>query len=81
MENKFKGYQKVVEFDNGYGLSIVSHEHSYGGNEGLFEIALLDMDKDGEIIYDPELGFADVVGFLDFSEVAAIIERISSVLK
>jgi hypothetical protein len=72
-------YQKVIEFENGYGLSIVSHQYSYGGNRGLFEVALLDMRKNGEITYDEALGFKDVIGFLDFSEVAAIIERIKAV--
>jgi hypothetical protein len=76
------GYQRVIEFENGYGLSIVSHpEFTYGGKDGLFEIALLDMDKDGEIIYDPALGFSDVIGHLDFAEVAEIIERIKGELK
>jgi len=75
------GYQRVIEFENGYGLSIVSHDFSYGGHFGLFEIALLDMDKDGEIIYDPALGFSDVIGHLDFAEVAEIIERIKAELK
>ena len=74
-----KGYRNVFEFENGYGLSIVSHEFSYGGKDGLFEVALLDMDKG--IIYDEALGFRDVIGFLDFSEVAAIIERIKAVAK
>jgi len=74
-----KGYHKVFEFENGYGLSVVSHEFSYGGKRGLFEVALLDMDKG--IIYDEALGFKDVIGFLDFSEVAAIIERIKAVSK
>ena len=75
------GYRRVVEFENGYGLSIISHDYSYGGIDGLFEVALLDMDKDGEIIYDPELGFSDVIGNLDFAEVAEIIERIKGELK
>ena len=75
------GYHRVIEFENGYGLSIISHESSYGGEDGLFEIALLDMDKDGEIIYDPALGFSDVIGHLDFAEVAEIIERIKGELK
>jgi len=73
------GYQRVIEFENGYGLSIVSNDFSYGGHFGLFEIALL--DKDGEIIYDPALGFSDVIGHLDFAEVAKIIERIKGELK
>ena len=38
---------KVVRYycDNGYGLSVACHEHSYGGKEGLYEIALLKGDK------------------------------------
>ena len=42
---------EVVRYycDNGYGLSVACHEHSYGGNEGLYEIALL---KDDKIVYD-----------------------------
>ena len=34
---------EVVRYycDNGYGLSVACHEHSYGGKEGLYEIALL----------------------------------------
>ena len=38
---------EVVRYycDNGYGLSVACHEHSYGGKEGLYEIALLKGDK------------------------------------
>ena len=38
---------EVVRYycDNGYGLSVACHEHSYGGKEGLYEIALLKDDK------------------------------------
>ena len=34
---------EVVRYycDNGYGLSVACYEHSYGGKEGLYEIALL----------------------------------------
>jgi len=35
------GIQKLYRFDNGYGLSVVKHEYSYGGNEGLWEVAPL----------------------------------------
>ena len=37
---------EVVRYycDNGYGLSVACHEHSYGGKEGLYEIALLKGD-------------------------------------
>ena len=38
---------EVVRYycDNGYGLSVACHEHSYGGKEGLYEIALLKGDS------------------------------------
>ena len=38
---------EVVRYycDNGYGLSVACHEHSYGGADGLYEIALLKDDK------------------------------------
>lgn len=75
-----KGYQRRISFDNGYGLSIVSHDFSYGGAEGLFEVALLDA-KDGSIIYVDALGFSDVIGYLDFSEVAEIINKIKTAKK
>ena len=44
---------EVVRYycDNGYGLSVACHEHSYGGKEGLYEIALLKGDK---LHYDEE---------------------------
>jgi len=78
MKDLLEGYKRVIEFDNGYGLSIVSHGFSYGGKHGLFEIALL---KNGDMIYDSDLGFSDVIGNLDFAQVAEIIDRISKVVK
>ncbi len=37
---------EVVRYycENGWGLSVACHEHSYGGKEGLYEIALLKGD-------------------------------------
>ena len=38
---------EVVRYycDNGYGLSVACHDNSYGGKDGLYEIALLKGDK------------------------------------
>ena len=67
-------YQKILQFENGYGLSIISHQFSYGGKDGLFEAALL--DDQGMIMYDPERNWADVRGWLDFSDVVELIELV-----
>jgi hypothetical protein len=67
-------YHKRIYFDNGYGLSIISHSFSYGGDEGLFEVALL--NSNGDLIYDESLGFGDVLKHLDFQEVADIINKV-----
>jgi hypothetical protein len=69
-------YKRIIQFDNGYGFSIVSHEFSYGGTEGLFEVALL--CENGAIMYDKSIGFGDVVGHLDFDDVALLIKAVSA---
>ena len=66
------GYQKFVEFDNGYSASIVSNDMSYGSDRGLFEIAIL---YKSNIVYDTGLT-NDVIGFLDFQEVADTLKKI-----
>ena len=44
------GKQAKLQFDNGFGVSVVSHTFSYGGKDGLFEVAVL--DKDGKLTYE-----------------------------
>lgn len=65
-------YLRVVNFNNGYSASIVSTDFSYGGKDKLFEIAVL---HDGEIVYDTSVT-NDVIGFLDFQEVADTLKKI-----
>jgi hypothetical protein len=48
-------------FDNGYGISVIRGPHSYGGQKGLYELAVL--DKDGFITYETPIT-SDVIGFL-----------------
>lgn len=68
------GYHKVVNCDNGYSVSIVSSSFSYGGDKGLFEVAVM---YDGEIVYDT-LVTDDVVGYLDFQGVADVIRQVEN---
>jgi hypothetical protein len=60
------GKQCIVQFPNGYGASIVQGEHTYGGKDGLYEIAVF--GKDGQISYSTPIT-DDVLGYLSEEEV------------
>ena len=63
------GLQKIFEFPNGYGASVVIHDFSYG-----LELALL--DKDHNIIQHPEIT-DDVAGFLNIDSCNDLLEKIA----
>jgi len=69
-------YQGTIEFDNGFALSIVRHETSYGGKNGLFEIMLCKGGIDGSpTCLPPITQDGDTVnGFLTEEKVNEIIE-------
>ena len=79
-------YVKRYFFSNGLGASVVCHKDSYGGHAGYFEVAVLkyplgtDGEITSEIVYDEpinkHLGCVDVIGWLDFFEVADILQKI-----
>ena len=72
------GTIKKYQFENGYGASVACHTHSYGGDEGLYEMVLT--DDDGDIITsptDPTSNWQDVKGYLILSEVEAYLKEIS----
>ena len=74
-DEELKGteYQGVIEFYNGYELSIVKHNSSYGGKMGLFEIALC--KGESQICMPPITADGDTVkGFLTKEQVIEIIE-------
>lgn len=71
-------YQKIYTFGNGYGASVVCSAMSYGGNQGLFEVAVL--DATGRIVYDTVVS-NDVIGFLDFAGVADVLQQIQNLPK
>lgn len=60
------GEQCIVQFPNGYAASIVRGPHTYGGSNGLFEIAIF--DKEGNITYDTPIT-DDVLGHLTEQDV------------
>ena len=67
------GVRSRMMFENGYGVSVVSHTYSYGGKDGLFEIAVL--DKNGELTYKTPVT-NDVIGYLKPEEVTEVMEHV-----
>ena len=66
------GIQATIDFDNGYGASVVLAPWSYGGTLGLYELAVL---HDGEITYDTPIT-GDVMGYLTEDEVTELFKQI-----
>ena len=77
-DEELKGteYQGTIEFDNGFSLSIVRHESSYGGNSGLFEIMLCKGGIDGSPYSLPPITIEGdtVQGFLTQEQVNEMID-------
>ena len=71
------GVQKIFKFDNMYGASVVKHKYSYGGDVGLWELAVIKyQDKDKwDIVYDTGIT-DDVIGYLTDDGVCILLEQI-----
>ena len=69
------GTQKFYKFENGYGASVVCHSFSYGGKDGLWELAIL--DKNNNLCYDTEIT-NDVIGYLNDEEVENYLNQIEA---
>ena len=67
------GIQKIYKFKNGFGASVVCHKYSYGGESGLWELAVL--NKSGSLTFDTPIT-DDVLGSLTEKEVDNILEEI-----
>ena len=63
-----------IHFDNEYGVSIVSHEYSYGGRGGLYELAVLRGD---DLCYDTPIA-DDVIGWLTAEEAIEIARKVEA---
>ena len=63
----------IYQFDNGYGASVVQHSNSYGGKQGLYEIAVL--DSGGDLCYSTPIT-EDVIGYADEAKVLDTLHRI-----
>ena len=68
-----EGVQARITFENGYGASVVKTPYSYGGDRGLYELAVF--GTDGHITYDTPIT-SDVIGYLRDIDVTDVMEKI-----
>jgi hypothetical protein len=69
------GVQARVAFPNGYEVSVIQGPSSYGGPEGLYELAVL---KEGHLHYDNSVAKGDVRGYLSEDEVEKLIAEVEA---
>ena len=67
------GKKSRMHFDNGYGVSVVSHSYSYGGRDGLYEVAVL--YSNDELTYDTPVT-NDVIGYLTEEDVTDVMKQV-----
>ena len=68
------GIYSRTMFENGFGASVIRHKYSYGGKDGLYELAVL--DTDGELHYDNAVAEGDVCGYLTEEGVTELLKGI-----
>lgn len=75
----YDGKSAVIPFGK-YELSIVSHSMSYGGKQGLYEIAVYKADTDDQVELPGITNEGDTVkGFLTESDVVTIIKKMQTI--
>jgi hypothetical protein len=72
--NHLGGVHSRMMFENGYGVSVVKTSFSYGGSEGLYELAVLYKDS---ITYNTPIT-DDVLGWLTEEDVSRVMGEIQS---
>jgi hypothetical protein len=74
------GIQRIYKFKNGYGASVIQCPFSYGGEVGLWELAVIKFKSESmdewSITYDTPIT-NDVEGNLTESDVDELLYRIS----
>ena len=67
------GVTARITFPNGYTASVVKGDHTYGGRNGLYELAVM---HDGELVYDTPVT-NDVLGYLTEGDVTEHLNEIA----
>ncbi len=69
----YDNFRARVHFDNNYGASVIRGPFTYGGREGLYELAVL---WDGGLCYDTPIT-SGVEGYLSPEDVTILLHRIA----
>lgn len=87
----FDGTQRLYRFENNFGASVVRHSGSYGGNDGLYELAVIIWDPKANVtlvetdLYNRITGWTicystpitdDVIGYLGEDQVNTVLSFI-----
>jgi hypothetical protein len=72
------GVQAKHFFDNGYGVSVIKSSNSYGGSEGLYELAVLkELEEEWKICYDTHIT-DDVLGYQSEEEIENLLQEVKN---
>lgn len=74
-EAPLNGIKARIDFDNGYGASVIKNVYSYGGSAGFYEVGVI---KNDELHYDNPVANGDVVGWLEEEEVSKLLIEIQN---
>ena len=73
-----EGVQYVFDCGNGYGASVIKSKMSYGGKNGLWELAMIKFNSEHRWdLYYHDIVNNDVLGYLEEKEVMGILEKIA----
>ena len=76
IRSKRKGTQIIIFFPNNYGASIIKTPFSYGGDRGLFELAVIKGNRDSWDICCDTPVTDDVLGYLNSEDINKYLEQI-----
>ena len=70
------GVQAKYFFENGYGVSVIQSSQSYGGCDGLYEVAVIQGNSDKwQITYDTPIT-GDVLGWQTPQDIDDVLNRV-----
>lgn len=76
-DKALEGVRAKMNFLNNYGVSVIRNRYSYGGSQGLYELAVL---YKGKITYNTPIT-DNVLGYLNEQEVSEVMKKVQEIKK